>query len=96
MIPILTTYAYNDGEEALARKEAAARYLSKKGITLWGDWDISKPEGLEKAAEWLSRQVEGVVSEVLAMDWEAGMGWTEMTDPPPDPNCYLCEGEDAP
>ena len=40
---------------------AARRHLNGLGVTLWADWDISKPEGVEKAAEWLTSEIEAVL-----------------------------------
>jgi hypothetical protein len=36
-------------------------YLSTKGCTLWGNWDISSEDGLQDAAEWLTTEIYNVL-----------------------------------
>lgn len=40
--------------------EACVDYLESKSTTLWGDWDLTKPERLAEAAAWLADQVQEV------------------------------------
>ena len=42
---------------------AATRYLSNKQVTLWADWDITKPEGRDKAATWLADQIYATLNQ---------------------------------
>ena len=41
--------------------EEVMGYLSTKGCTLWGNWDISSEEGLQDAAEWLTTEIYNVL-----------------------------------
>lgn len=45
-------YAFN------TMKTEIASWLSTKGTTLWADWMINDPDGLDKAAEWFGRQMQ--------------------------------------
>ena len=52
--------------------EAAFAYLSDYHATLWGDWDISRPDRRRQAARWLADQTRHVLSRI-----------PELTDPYP-------------
>jgi hypothetical protein len=41
--------------------DACKQYIQSKGCTLWRDWDVSTPDGLERAAGALRDDVDGVV-----------------------------------
>jgi|688.fasta_scaffold255015_2 hypothetical protein len=41
--------------------EEVMGYLSTKGCTLWGNWDISSEDGLQDAAEWLTTEIYNVL-----------------------------------
>lgn len=45
-------YAFN------TLKAEIAGWLATKGTTLWADWIIVDPDGLDKAAEWFGRQMQ--------------------------------------
>lgn len=48
---------------------AAREYLRGKRVTLWGDWDLTRPDSFEQAVEWLTR-VTVDVNSVLEDQWE--------------------------
>jgi hypothetical protein len=37
--------------------EMIEQWLASKGVTLWGDWDITRPDRRHQAAEWFMAQV---------------------------------------
>lgn len=37
--------------------KAIRRWLSRKGVVLWSQWDITTTDGLDKASEWLADQI---------------------------------------
>ena len=50
--------------------EEVMGYLSTKGCTLWGNWDISSEDGLQAAAEWLTDEIYNVLLFVSQEDSE--------------------------
>jgi hypothetical protein len=53
--------------------EEVMGYLSTKGCTLWGNWDISSEAGLQAAAEWLTDEIYNVLLFVSQEDSEGDM-----------------------
>lgn len=45
----------------------ARRYLEKKRVTLWGDFDLTRPDSFDQAVTWLARETENVVDEIVAI-----------------------------
>lgn len=48
-------------------EHAVRRHLSTKNVTLWGDYDLTRPDRFEKAVEWLTSEVEGVLRQNVAV-----------------------------
>lgn len=45
-------------------RRAAQRHLDSLHFTLYANWDISRPDGKEKALRWLTDQVINVLEEM--------------------------------
>lgn len=43
-----------------AIEQAARSYLKSKRVTLWADWDITRPDSFDKAVGWLTETVDAV------------------------------------
>ena len=46
--------------------DACKQYIESKGCTLWRDWDVSTPDGLDRAAAALEADVDGVLQVKVA------------------------------
>lgn len=69
---VLTQVGYLQGEEPAEDEEGEGRmnedhvvrackaYIREKKATLWMIWNVSDPEGLQAAAEWLAEAVKDV------------------------------------
>ena len=60
----------NNIETSVIGVEEVMSYLITKGCTLWGNWDISSEDGLQKAAEWLTEEIYNVLFYVSEGDQE--------------------------
>lgn len=49
-------------------REAVTAYLKNKHVTLWADWNLTRPDSFDKAVDWLTEQVEMVNVQRLALD----------------------------
>jgi len=47
--------------ETLDIKTVVRNHLASKGVTLWANWDISRPEGLDAATDWLADEMMTIV-----------------------------------
>ena len=52
---------YTDPEKKITR--ATMRYLTKKNVTLWQSWEITKKQRRQEAANWLAFTIHDVAEE---------------------------------